>query len=67
MQSAAMPERKLAICQGESEQALIAAPPVENRKAARKSSSRSLALSRSNDLFPNQYPDTPDRPVSRVD
>ena len=31
---AAMPERKLATCQPSSEQALIAAPPVENSNAA---------------------------------
>jgi hypothetical protein len=38
--SAAMPERKQAICQLPSEQALIAAPPVENRKAAANSRKR---------------------------
>jgi hypothetical protein len=35
-----MPERKQAICQLLSEHALMAAPPVENRKAAANSSSR---------------------------
>ena len=37
MHSAAIPERKLAICHEVSEQALMAAPPVEKRNAARKS------------------------------
>ena len=34
--AAAIPERKLATCQLPSAQALIAAPPVENSKAANK-------------------------------
>src|SRR5581483_9284827 len=38
--SAAIPERKPATCQSESEHPLMAAPPVENRKAARKRKSR---------------------------
>ena len=41
--SAAMPERKLAICQGVIDMALMAAPPVENRKAAAISSSQLVA------------------------
>lgn len=37
MANAAIPERKLATCQLVSAQALIAAPPVEKRKAAKAS------------------------------
>jgi hypothetical protein len=42
-ESAAMPDRKLAICQGVMDMALIAAPPVENRKAAAINSSQLVA------------------------
>ncbi len=38
--TAAIPDRKQAICQLVSEQAFIAAPPVENRKAAANSNKR---------------------------
>jgi hypothetical protein len=37
---AAIPDRKLAICQGVREMALMAAPPVENRMAAAISKSQ---------------------------
>src|SRR5690348_3799184 len=40
--TAATPERKLAICQPVSAAALIAAPPVENRKAAPRSCKRAM-------------------------
>src|SRR5690348_8483456 len=40
--TAATPERKLAICQPVSAAALIAAPPVENRKAAPRSCNRAM-------------------------
>ena len=38
--TAAIPDRSAAICQLPSEQALIAAPPVEKRNAAAKSNNR---------------------------
>jgi Tol biopolymer transport system component len=41
---AAIPDRNPAICQPDNEQALIAAPPVEKRKAAANSSSRFIVF-----------------------
>ncbi len=48
MHNPAIPDRKLAICHDESEQALMAAPPVEKRNAARNNWSRLLAFEVSN-------------------
>src|SRR2546423_14670051 len=42
--TAAIPDRKAAICQLPNEQALIAAPPVEKRNAAAKSNNRFRVL-----------------------
>jgi hypothetical protein len=50
MHNAAIPDRKLAICQEVSEQALMAVPPVEKRNAARKSWSRLRAREVSNSI-----------------
>jgi hypothetical protein len=46
-----MPERKLAICQGVMEMALIAAPPVENRNAADIKSIQFVARERGTEMY----------------